>query len=81
MTRVLTVPAGGTNDAGSPPQGLAFDSPSDELEDESNMTSPLMLEPTSLRGKLVTNTMEGRESSECLHTAHLFYDGRCLDRP
>lgn len=68
MTRMPTALAGGTNIAGSPPQGPAFDSPSGELEDKSDMTSPLTLEPTTLRGRLVTNTMDGQESSECLVT-------------
>jgi hypothetical protein len=54
---------------------------SGELEDESDMTSPPTLDPTALRGKLVTNMMEGRESSDCLVTTHLSYDGRHLDRP
>jgi hypothetical protein len=80
MTGVLTAPAGKTNDVGSPPQGPAFDSPSSELEDERDMPYPLMLEPTAPRGKLITNTMEGSESSECLVTTHLPCDGRRLDR-
>jgi hypothetical protein len=67
MTRAPTASVGRTNDACSPPQGPAFDSPSGELEDKTDMTSP-MLEPTTLRGKLVTDTMEGQESSEYLVT-------------
>jgi hypothetical protein len=81
MTKATIAPVVRTNDVDSPSQGPAFDSPADELEDQSDMTSPLTLEPTALRGKLVTNTMEGRESSECLVTTHLSSDGRRLDRP
>lgn len=68
MTGMPTTLAGGTNVAGSPPQGPAFDSPSGELEYKSDMTSPLTLEPTTLQGRLVTNTTDGQESSECLVT-------------
>jgi hypothetical protein len=41
------------NVAGSPSQGSTLDSPSGEVEgeDESDMTSPLALEPTAQRGK------------------------------
>jgi hypothetical protein len=48
MTGVPMVPAGKTSDTGLSPQGPAFDSPFGELEDESDMTSPLTLESTAL---------------------------------
>jgi hypothetical protein len=48
MTGVPTVLADGTSDAGLSPQGPAFDSLSDEQEDESDMTSPPTLNPTTL---------------------------------
>jgi hypothetical protein len=66
MTGVSTAPAGGTSDVVRRHKGQPFDSPSDNVEDESDMTSPLTFEATALRGRLVTNTMEGRELSECL---------------
>jgi hypothetical protein len=56
--------SGETDDAGPSSQGPAFDSPSDELEDESDIPSPPTLEPTALQGKLVTNTMEGESRLE-----------------
>jgi hypothetical protein len=46
MIEVSTAPADRTSDVGSLPQGTTFDSPSRELEDESDMISPSMLEPT-----------------------------------
>jgi hypothetical protein len=57
MIEVLIAQAAGTSDAGSP-QGLALEFLSGELGDESDMTTSLTLEPTTMRGKLVTNTSE-----------------------
>jgi hypothetical protein len=48
MTGAPIASADRTDDVGSLSQGPAFDSPSDELEDESDMTSPPMLGPTTL---------------------------------
>jgi hypothetical protein len=48
MTGAPTMLAGRAGGAGSQSPGLALNSPFKELEDESDMISPPMLEPTAL---------------------------------
>lgn len=58
MTGAPAMLAGRAAGAGSQSLGPAFNSPSKELEDESDMISPPILEPTALRGRIVTKTVE-----------------------
>lgn len=81
MTGVSTAPARRTSDVGLPPQGSAFDSPSGELEDESDMTSPPTLEPTVLRRKLVIEMIEEQERDEFPEATHLSHNERLLEQP
>jgi hypothetical protein len=81
MTKPLIAPADRTNDAGPPSQEPAFIYPSGELEDESDMSFPPTLKPTALQGNIITNIMEGQESSECPVTTHLSCNERRLNQP
>jgi hypothetical protein len=58
MTGAPSMLAGRVGGASSQSPGSALSSPSEELEDESDMISPLMLKPTALRGRIVTGTVE-----------------------
>jgi hypothetical protein len=79
----LAASATGDVGTGSPPLGMTLDSPSTEVEgeDESDMTSPPMLDPTALRRRLVTGMTEEQERDEFQKTTHLSCGERLLERP
>jgi hypothetical protein len=76
MVGVLAALTARDDGVGSLPLGTTLDSPSRDVkgEDESDMTSPPMLEPTALQRKLVTGMTEEQERNEFLETTHLSCD-------